>query len=50
MSKPNDKSNTVQRRPKPSENDEFPREKLPESLQKIVDDEDSLLDQIYDGT
>ena len=27
-----------------------PREKLPTSLQKIVDDEDTLLDQIYDGT
>ncbi|MCJ1253765.1 hypothetical protein MMC24_001578 [Lignoscripta atroalba] len=27
-----------------------PREKLPKDLQKIVDDEDSLLDQLYDGT
>lgn len=27
-----------------------PREKLPDELQKLVDDEDSLLDQIYDGT
>ncbi|KAL8867999.1 MAG: hypothetical protein Q9174_005284 [Haloplaca sp. 1 TL-2023] len=28
----------------------LPREKLPKDLQKIVDDEDTLLDQIYDGT
>ncbi|MCJ1479442.1 hypothetical protein MMC13_008128 [Lambiella insularis] len=34
---------------KPSEDDLIPREKLPVSLQKIVDDEDSLLEQIYDG-
>lgn len=27
-----------------------PREKLPNDLQKLVDDEDSLLDQVYDGT
>ena len=27
-----------------------PREKLPTRLQKLVDDEDTLLDQIYDGT
>ena len=27
-----------------------PREKLPDELQKLVDDEDSLLEQIYDGT
>lgn len=28
----------------------LPREKLPQDLQKIVDNEDSLLEQIYDGT
>ncbi|KAL9584679.1 MAG: hypothetical protein Q9212_001962 [Teloschistes hypoglaucus] len=28
----------------------LPREKLPEDLQKIVDNEDSLFEQIYDGT
>ncbi|KAL8775278.1 MAG: hypothetical protein Q9209_000285 [Squamulea sp. 1 TL-2023] len=28
----------------------LPREKLPEDLQKIVDNEDSLMEQIYDGT
>lgn len=26
-----------------------PSEKLPQDLQKIVDDDDSLMDQIYDG-
>ena len=26
------------------------REKLPKDLQKIVDDEETLFDQIYDGT
>lgn len=28
----------------------LPREKLPDELQKMVDDEETLLDQIYDGT
>lgn len=28
----------------------IPREKLPDELQKLVDDEDSIIDQIYDGT
>ncbi|KAL8912423.1 MAG: hypothetical protein Q9171_002609 [Xanthocarpia ochracea] len=28
----------------------FPREKLPKDLQRIVDNDDSLLDQLYDGT
>lgn len=41
---------TVQKRVKHSEDDPLPREKLPESLQKIVDNEESLMDQIYDGT
>lgn len=27
-----------------------PREKLPDELQKLVDDDDSIIDQIYDGT
>ena len=27
-----------------------PREKLPDELQKMLDDEETLLDQIYDGT
>lgn len=31
-------------------NTTLPREKLPEDLQKIVNDEETLLDQIYDGT
>ena len=50
MSSNKDSSNTVQRRTKHSEDDPLPREKLPESLQKIVDNEDSLMDQLYDGT
>ncbi|KAI4141252.1 MAG: hypothetical protein L6R39_005437 [Caloplaca ligustica] len=28
----------------------LPREKLPQDLQKLVDNEESLLDQLYDGT
>ncbi|KAL8783163.1 MAG: hypothetical protein Q9195_009476 [Heterodermia aff. obscurata] len=41
-------SNVVQR----LQNSEapLPREKLPDELQKLVDDEETLLDQIYDGT
>ena len=50
MSSNKDSNNAVQRRVKPSEGDPLPREKLPESLQKIVDNEESLVDQLYDGT
>lgn len=50
MSSNKDSNNTVQRRVKHSEDDPLPREKLPESLQKIVDNEESLMEQIYDGT
>ena len=41
-------SNVVQR----LQNSEtpLPKEKLPDELQKLVDDEETLLDQIYDGT
>lgn len=47
----NKESNTVvQRSPAPSEGDPLPRTKLPIDLQKRVDDEETLLDQIYDGT
>ncbi|MCJ1468889.1 hypothetical protein MMC07_007519 [Pseudocyphellaria aurata] len=38
------KENTETEKPLP------PREKLPNDLQKLVDDEDSLLDQVYGGT
>lgn len=48
MSRPND-STAVQRRP-PTADDPLPREKLPNELQKIVDDEDTLLESLYDGT
>ena len=33
----------------PSKDDPLPRESLPADLQKIVDDEDTLMDQVYDG-
>ena len=33
----------------PTENDPLPNEPLPKKLQKMVDDEDTLLEQIYDG-
>ena len=50
MSSNKDSNTTVQRRAKYSEDDPLPREKLPESLQKIVDNEESLWEQLYDGT
>ena len=50
MSGNKEPNSTVQRRVKHSEDDPLPREKLPESLQKIVDNEESLLEQVYDGT
>lgn len=50
MSNNQDSNATVQRPAKPSEADPLPREKLPDSLQKIVDNEESLMDQLYDGT
>ncbi|MCJ1434618.1 hypothetical protein MMC27_003987 [Xylographa pallens] len=34
----------------PTENDPLPNEPLPKRLQKMVDDEDTLLEQIYDGS
>lgn len=48
MSRPND-STAVQRRA-PAAEDPLPREKLPDELQKIVDDADTLLESLYDGT
>lgn len=50
MSSNKDSNTTVERRVKHSEDDPLPREKLPKSLQKIVDNEESLMEQIYDGT
>ena len=29
---------------------DLPREKLPQDLQNLVDNEESLMDQLYDGT
>lgn len=48
MAPEKDSSNVVQR----LRNSEapLPRGKLPDELQKMVDDEETLLDQIYDGT
>ncbi|MCJ1284575.1 hypothetical protein MMC26_003908 [Xylographa opegraphella] len=34
----------------PTDNDPLPNEPLPKRLQKMVDDEDTLLEQIYDGS
>lgn len=46
-----DKTNSVvQRTANRLEPDTLPREKLPADLQKIVDNDESLLDQVYDGT
>lgn len=50
MSSNKDSNSSAQRRVKHSEDDALPRAKLPESLQKIVDNEESLMEQIYDGT
>ncbi len=50
MSNDNNSNNPVQRRAKSSEDDPLPREALPESLQKLVDNEESLMEQVYDGT
>ena len=51
MSKENSSNEVVQRRgPPPDPNAPIAREKLPKDLQKLVDNEESLLDQIYDGT
>ena len=50
MSSDKSSDTLVQRRTKHSDDEPLPREKLPESLQKIVDNEESLMEQIYDGT
>lgn len=34
---------------RPGNDEPLPREKLPVALQKIVDDEETLFDQLYDG-
>ena len=34
----------------PGSDGPIPREKLPTALQKIVDDEETLFEQLYDGT
>ena len=49
MSGNKDSNDLVHRGPKPSTSDTLPREKLPDSLQKMVDDEETFFEQIYDG-
>ncbi|KAK4696075.1 hypothetical protein P7C71_g1785, partial [Lecanoromycetidae sp. Uapishka_2] len=50
MSGRDEPKNIAQRRANRLEPDTLPREKLPTNLQKLVDNEESLLDQMYDGT
>ena len=51
MTKANAINEVVQRRgATPDPNTPISREKLPDELQKLVDNEESLMDQIYDGT
>jgi len=50
MSGKDESNGTVQRRANRLEPDTLPREKLPNNLQELVDNEESLLDQVYDGT
>ena len=51
MTKADNSNGTVQRRGGAFDPDApVAREKLPDELQKLVDDEESLMDQIYDGT
>ena len=51
MTKANATNEAVQRRGAPPDpNAPIAREKLPDELQKLVDNEESLMDQIYDGT
>lgn len=51
MSKDGKPERAVQRRgPPPEPSAPIPREKLPDELQKIIDKEESLFDQLYDGT
>lgn len=51
MSKPNGPRGSIQTSIYPADTDKLvPREKLPADLQKLVDNDDSLFDQLYDGT
>ena len=51
MSKDNSSDGAVQRRaPPPDPKAPLARGKLPDELQKLVDNEESLIDQLYDGT
>ena len=48
-SKPIEDIPRQRKEPRPDFSQPPPQEKLPKDLQKIVDDEDSLLDDLYDG-
>lgn len=50
MSRPNGPDKTVHRRPYSNDAPLPPQEKLPDELQKMVDDEETLMDSLYDGT
>lgn len=51
MSKDNSTNGVVERKGDPPELSKLPaREKLPAGLQKIVDDEETLYERLYDGT
>ena len=51
MSKENNSNGTAHRRGAPPDPEApIAREKLPDDLQHLVDDDESLMDKIYDGT
>ena len=51
MSNPNSSKGAIQTSVYPADTNKLvPRGKLPTDLQKLVDDDESLLEQIYDGT
>ncbi|KAI4257234.1 MAG: hypothetical protein LQ352_001732 [Teloschistes flavicans] len=50
MASSNSSNDSTIRKRTGNEQAPLPREKLPKDLQKIVDNEESLFDQIYDGT
>lgn len=45
-----DKTNSTLQRRKPSDSDPLPNKKLNQDLQNLVDEEESLFDQVCDGT
>lgn len=49
MTNRNTSNGSIQRKKVPSD-DELPREKLPKDLQNLVNDQENLIEHIYDGT